>query len=156
MSVYFARVRGYVKIGYSANPFRRIQNITGDLCKKPADIQQDDHVDLFGWYPGDRAAEYVAQASLLKHHVVGEWYWDDPEVEEYFLAQDGVVDLDSLSIGAVRRIIHDGVSVTEAVLLDAEWRAGLQWSPLVWDGDGQRAIRERERQAYRAAREAVA
>ena len=91
MSVYFARVRGYVKVGYSADPLTRTQTITRSGIRPDA-IEPRDRVDLLGWYPGDRTTERATHAALGAHHVCGEWFDDAPEVETYLRRQAGVDD----------------------------------------------------------------
>lgn len=83
MSVYFARVHGYVKVGYSGDVLRRLETITARSSLKPADVGYGDFVDLLGVIPGDRARERGAHSALRDHHVVGEWFWFVPEVEDY-------------------------------------------------------------------------
>lgn len=82
MSVYFARVKGYVKIGYSVDPTERISSITTGSCIKPGDVAYGDPIDLLGWIPGDRTVERETHMRFGHLHVTGEWFWDDEAYEE--------------------------------------------------------------------------
>lgn len=87
MSVYFARVRGYIKIGYSAKPWARVTTLTSGTLERPDDIEYGDDIHLLGFYPGGRREERAAHMALGQHWAgVGEWYWDDPEVEAHLVA----------------------------------------------------------------------
>lgn len=77
MSVYFARVKGYVKIGYSKDPLSRVNTITTGSCLKPLDVEYGDTIHLLGWIPGDRKVELAMHNKFLSNYVIGEWFWDD-------------------------------------------------------------------------------
>lgn len=87
MSVYFAHVSGYVKIGYSKNPYQRVATITTKTAIKPDDVTYGDKVDLLGWVPGDRVVEKSMHQKFAHLHVVGEWFWDD-DCYEHMLEAD--------------------------------------------------------------------
>lgn len=82
MSVYFARIKGYVKIGFSAKPYERIGTIATGSCIKPNDVNYGDPVDLFGWIPGDRHTEKSMHRAFGELAVTGEWFWDDDAYDE--------------------------------------------------------------------------
>ncbi len=96
MSVYFARVRGYVKIGYSAKPESRVGTITTGTCLKPEDVTYGDSIDLYGWIPGDRKAERAIHRRFASLHVMGEWFWDDDAYDELIEADPLGVPLHTL------------------------------------------------------------
>lgn len=114
MSVYFAAVRGYVKVGYSAKPWVRVGTTTRDTTIKPDDVRKSDDVDLIGWFPGDRAVERSTHDALAEHLVCGEWFVDHPDVREFLRAQADAVLMHEMSGLAVFKIIA-GVPIAEAV-----------------------------------------
>lgn len=116
MSVYFARVRGYIKVGYSANPIQRSSSITWSKGLHPADVQRGDSVDLIGWFPGDRRIERLAHAALDAHLVTGEWFNDCADVRDYLRSQDEAVLVNEISAIALLSVLG-GMSVTEATAM---------------------------------------
>jgi hypothetical protein len=86
MSVYFARVRGYVKIGFSKDVYARMTAITSGSVARPADVHRDDSIDLLGWIQGDRTVEKSVQHKFGHLHVMGEWFWDDESFDEFLEA----------------------------------------------------------------------
>lgn len=87
MSVYFARVKSYVKIGYSVNPESRATTITTGSCLKPNDVFYGDEINLLGWVDGDRKREREIHARFADLRIVGEWFWDTDEFDT-FIADD--------------------------------------------------------------------
>lgn len=88
MSVYFAQVGRYIKIGYSRDPFKRAQTITRS-GKRPNDVPFAADVTLLGYIPGTRRDELLLHARFDAAWVAGEWFaltpkdvrpliWDDP------------------------------------------------------------------------------
>ena len=89
MSVYFATVGDYLKIGYSRDPIGRMTTVTR-LGKRPDDVPFNASPDLIGWTPGDRGAEAAMHRRFSAHRTVGEWFegvdldvvrdliWSDP------------------------------------------------------------------------------
>lgn len=73
MSVYFAESCGFIKIGYSKNPFGRVGSITR-LGQRPADIPEKARAELIGWVPGDRWREGEFHAQFADCRVAGEWF----------------------------------------------------------------------------------
>lgn len=98
MSVYFARVKGYVKIGYSAKPWDRVGTITSGTSIKPDDVDPSDEVDLFGWVPGDRHMETSMHRRFGPLGVVGEWFWDDDAYERLIVEHPYGVPLNDVSM----------------------------------------------------------
>lgn len=82
MSVYFARVKGYVKIGFSKDPSYRMQTLLSGGSKHPEDLSYGDWVDLLGTVPGDRKRERELHKEFEEHRVVGEWFIDHPDIEQ--------------------------------------------------------------------------
>lgn len=84
MSVYFARVGNYVKIGVSQNPAKRIQRLRSDYTAKPRDLDRSAPVELLHVVEdADAGHEYTAHYELKDYRVCGEWFWDCFEVDEY-------------------------------------------------------------------------
>lgn len=73
MAVYFAESCGYIKIGYSKNPFKRVGSITRH-GKRPDDIPQDARAELIGWVPGGHWQEGAMHARFIDRRVAGEWF----------------------------------------------------------------------------------
>lgn len=160
MSVYFARVRGYVKVGYSADPVKRIQTVARHRSAlKPCDISPDDHVDLLGFYRGSRLDERRAHVALEAHRAVGEWFWDDPEVEAFARSQPEYVDVTTASLYEVCGVLDRGLTVAQA---RSYAHAMLTRADTPFTADfiarikaENRAARASERLAYRSARAAA-
>lgn len=96
MSVYLARIRDYMKIGYSADPFVRVASLTHGSMFKPDDIAYGDSVDLLGWVPGDRKTETAMHMRFGHLHVVGEWFWDHDDFYSVLRDNEYGVPLDDL------------------------------------------------------------
>lgn len=88
MSVYFACVKGYVKIGYSADPLTRMTSITSKSAKRPLDIKAGDSVDLLGWIPGDRDVERQMHMRFAHHYFNGEWFYDADDYDEFLASHE--------------------------------------------------------------------
>lgn len=86
MSVYFARVGQYVKVGYSENPERRVRRLFASETRygAPTDCPTGlAHRELLATLPGDTGPESVAHAALDDFRVVGEFFVDEPQVRDY-------------------------------------------------------------------------
>lgn len=118
MSVYFARVKGYVKIGYSADPAHRMTSIASGSCVKPDDVSTSDPVDLLGWIPGDRATETAMHRKFGPLGVVGEWFWDDDSYEEFLWGHESGVLMHGLP-GAVALLMQEFPNSTRAEVVAA-------------------------------------
>lgn len=114
MSVYFAQVKGYIKIGYSAKPWVRIGTTTRDTTIKPDDVRASDDVSLIGWFPGDRKVEKLTHEHLADHQVAGEWFTDCDEVRAYLRSQADAVLMHEMSGMAVLKHLN-GMPIAEAV-----------------------------------------
>ncbi|VXC06763.1 GIY-YIG nuclease family protein [Aeromicrobium sp. 9AM] len=114
MSVYFASVGLYMKVGYSKDPVGRAASLTtGKAQYRPADIERGAHADLIGWFPGDHAAERAAHMALGRKHVMCEWFIDCPEVRDYLRYQDDAVLVHELSALALLAVLR-GLPVADA------------------------------------------
>lgn len=117
MSVYFAQVKGYVKIGYSCNPVKRMSALLRNGIKVPADVSREDRINLLGWLPGDRYVEADTQARFRHLHVGGEWFWDEPEIDAYLTSHPRGfrygLDPDDVSV-----LIREFPHLTRAQILD--------------------------------------
>lgn len=101
MSVYFAAVGDYVKIGYSRNPMARAGTITRS-GSRPDDIPFAADVDLLGWVPGDSWREGQIHGRFLDQRVKGEWFRLTPEdVTPIIWADPRGVDIHNMSAWAV-------------------------------------------------------
>lgn len=101
MSVYFVLAGGYVKIGYSADPFRRSATVTTH-GKRPADLPYGTEAELLGWIPGDKLVEMCWHARFVGDHVAGEWFYLDPAMVLDLIWEDPCgVDLRRMSAAAV-------------------------------------------------------
>ena len=78
MSIYFARVGDYLKIGMAANPTKRVQRIRTDDGGKPLDLDTARPVELLKVVPGDRDEEEAAHSAVADYHVVCEWFAAEP------------------------------------------------------------------------------
>lgn len=95
MSVYFARVGRYIKVGFSENPERRAARLFASATRygAPKDIGAGTPRELIGFVPGHLNEERTAHAALNDFRVTGEWFIDEPEVRDYIrrcLAADDV------------------------------------------------------------------
>ena len=112
MSVYFAQVGDYMKIGYSTDPIARVAYLTYMECR-PAEVENGDSVDLIGWFPGGVAEEKKAHERFADHHVIGEWFSAEPAMAEYLEAQDEAVLMEGLTFAALA-LIREGMPPAEA------------------------------------------
>jgi hypothetical protein len=93
MSVYFAQVGEYVKVGYSADPIQRAHTLTRN-GERPDDIPFGADVDLIGWIPGDRKLERALHHRFGSHWIAGEWFrMDTSAAHEIIKADPQGVDL---------------------------------------------------------------
>lgn len=116
MSVYFAAVSGYIKVGFSSDPVKRVGTTTVDKTIKPTGVHGGDEVTLLGWFPGDRKAERLAHEALAPYRAAGEWFIDCPAVRAYMLDRTEAVDFSRLTMSAYLKI-RAGMSYAEATAL---------------------------------------
>lgn len=101
MSVYFARVGDYVKIGFSDDPVGRSTSVTR-LGLRPARIEHGAEVDFIGWIPGDLSREAELHARFAAKRTTGEWFiLDRPTVEAIIWDDPSGVDIKRMSMMAV-------------------------------------------------------
>ena len=85
--VYFAECEpGYVKIGYSTDPIRRlvsIRNTCSLLIPSDANLHT---LRLIGVTPVNRYREGQIHRDLATHKVIGEWFRLTPPVREFIRA----------------------------------------------------------------------
>lgn len=88
MSVYFAQVGRYIKVGYSENPERRVRNLFKSSTRygAPKDIDSTTPRTLLAAVPGGTSREGLAHLALDDFRVLGEWFLDEPEVRGYIAA----------------------------------------------------------------------
>ena len=86
MSVYFAQVGHYIKIGYSANPERRVRNLFKSTTRygAPADCPTDiASRHLIRAIDGTKDDEGRIHRALSDYCVGLEWYADEPALRDY-------------------------------------------------------------------------
>jgi hypothetical protein len=84
MSVYFAKVGRFIKVGESDNPVRRVQRLRSDASAKPFDLDRSAPVELLHVVEdADRGEEFQAHAALACFRVCGEWFLDVAPVRAY-------------------------------------------------------------------------
>lgn len=115
MSVYFARVGEFVKIGYSRDPIARATTITRNGTR-PAAIAYDADVDLLGWVPGDVWREGEFHAQHIASRVAGEWFRLEREYVQRLIWNDSCgVDLHRMTARAALAAIHHPGICREAI-----------------------------------------
>lgn len=114
MSVYFATSGPYLKIGFSADPLRRIATVT-TAGTRPSDLPRATDADLIGWIPGDREAEATWHRHFAADHVAGEWFYLERRVAEEIIWDDPCgIDIHRMSALAVMAADrYDGISRAE-------------------------------------------
>lgn len=87
MSVYFAKIDRYIKVGYSANPQRRVANLwkSGTRYDRPVDCPLVQPVLLLA-IDGDKPLEARCHEALGDYYAASEWFIDEPGVRD-FMAQ---------------------------------------------------------------------
>lgn len=85
MSVYFIKVGGYLKIGYSENPERRCKNLWKSTTRysRPWDLSLTESRELLLVIDGDKSTEYWVHAALNDFAAGGEFFIDEPEVQVF-------------------------------------------------------------------------
>lgn len=87
MSVYFAQVGRYIKVGYSENPERRVRNLwkSGTRYGRPADCPLDTP-RLLASIPGSLNREAECHSALADFAVGCEFFVDEPPVRDFIAA----------------------------------------------------------------------
>jgi hypothetical protein len=81
--VYFLRCEGFIKIGYSIAPRKRLSQIRGgDATRCPEGINRSSIV-LVQTEPGGRQRERQLHQQFKHLHHWGEWFTEAPELTEY-------------------------------------------------------------------------
>ena len=86
MSVYFAQVGPHIKIGYSANPERRVRNLFKSTTRygvpdgTPLDLASR---HLIRYIDGEKDTERQIHMALDDFRIGTEWFVDEPEVREF-------------------------------------------------------------------------
>src|SRR5690554_4380274 len=112
MSVYFARVGDYMKIGLSKDPIARSATLTY-MKTRPENVSRGDAVELVGWFPGSTSEERAAHMRFGPQHVIGEWFIETPEMTDYLESNPRAIVMSKLTLGAMR-LIAQGVPAAEA------------------------------------------
>lgn len=84
MSVYFAQVGPYIKVGFSRNPERRVRRLFCSATEGPPGTPHDlasrrliRHID------GSKTTERLIHDALADFRVQTEWFLDEPEVHDF-------------------------------------------------------------------------
>lgn len=86
MSVYFAQVGGYIKVGSSDDPERRVRRLFSSETRycKPDDCPTDaGSRRLLLTIPGSLNVEWSCHRALDDFRVVGEFFIDEPGVRDF-------------------------------------------------------------------------
>jgi hypothetical protein len=85
MSVYFAKVGRYLKIGYSENPERRVRNLWRSTTRygRPWDLSINETPRLLLAVDGDKHDEQQIHAALDDFYACLEWFIDEPPVRDF-------------------------------------------------------------------------
>ena len=70
-----------VKIGTTALPDRRLEQISKQLAKAPdwlGDIGTPEDLRYWGLLPGDSELEKELHRAFASHRIAGEWFWLEP------------------------------------------------------------------------------
>lgn len=83
--VYFIRVGHYIKVGYSRDPQRRMENLFSSSTRysRPCDLSVHAKRELLGTIPGDKSDERRVHMALWNFAVGCEWFVDEPPVRDY-------------------------------------------------------------------------
>ena len=98
MSVYFAQVGRYIKVGYSENPERRVANLFKSTTRynRPWDMPLDADRELLLTIPGDKNTERLCHRALADYAAGCEFFIDEPGVRE-FMARAAAGDLEPVT-----------------------------------------------------------
>jgi hypothetical protein len=89
MSVYFVKVGDHIKIGYSANPERRVRRLMASSTRyspppgTPLDLASRVTLRVMD---GDTGTERALHRALEDFRVGTEWFLDEPEVRDFIAA----------------------------------------------------------------------
>jgi hypothetical protein len=85
MSVYFAQVGRYIKVGYSQNPEVRVEKLfqSGTRYARPVDCSLDAPRTLLAVAPGDKSEERACHEALADFAAGCEFFIDEPPVRAF-------------------------------------------------------------------------
>ena len=85
MSVYFARVGQYIKVGYSRTPERRVANLFSSATRysRPTDLEADAPRELLATIPGGLGVERMCHSMLGDFAAGGEFFIDESPVRSF-------------------------------------------------------------------------
>lgn len=84
MSVYFAQVGPYIKVGYSTDPARRVRRMFKGATEGPLGVPRDlASRHLLRAIPGTKEDERRCHDALTDFCVTTEWFLDEPEVRAF-------------------------------------------------------------------------
>jgi hypothetical protein len=85
MSVYFAQVGRYIKVGFSENPERRVARLFTSTTRynRPWDMPLDAERVLLATIPGDKSTERMCHRALSDYAAGCEFFIDEPGVREF-------------------------------------------------------------------------
>ena len=92
MSVYFAQVGRYIKIGYSENPERRVRRLFASETRYGAPKDAPTSLaerTLLKVIDGGEGTERAVHLALDDFRVMGEWFIDEPEVRDFIATAEG-------------------------------------------------------------------
>lgn len=95
MSVYFAKVGRYIKVGFSENPERRVRNLFKSSTRYdvPFDLDVRERRELLLYIPGQLNRERACHEALEDFAAGCEWFIDEPPVREFMAkAAVGVIE----------------------------------------------------------------
>lgn len=86
MSVYFIACGGFIKIGFSDDPQRRVKNLfrsSSRYAAPRAAFEARDSRQLIGYIEGEKDAERRLHLALDDFAAGCEWFVDEPTLREY-------------------------------------------------------------------------
>lgn len=88
MSVYFAKVGRYIKVGYSSNPERRVANLFKSSTRyaRPYDLSASAPRELLLVIDGATDVEHRCHEALGEYAAGCEFFVDEPGVREFMAA----------------------------------------------------------------------
>lgn len=85
MSVYFAQVGHYIKVGFSEDPEKRVKNLWKSTTRygRPWDLSLDVERRLLLAIPGSKQTEHGCHLALDDYYAGCEFFIDEPGVREF-------------------------------------------------------------------------
>lgn len=105
MSVYFAKVGRYIKVGFSDNPERRVRNLWKSATRygRPWDLSVTEVPELLLAVDGDLHAELWCHRALEDYAAGCEWFIDEPGVREFMKKAGDYIARDKTPFPKVER-----------------------------------------------------